>query len=393
MTGNFGQNLRTAIVRMTDGRRVPLQVDAETGLPIVGDNVWLVVKRAPYRSVETILGDITMLSIVRSWAAKNHVPLVYRFRNETFLSEDEIRSLAAELRNKKRKRSGSHSKVVSDQKWRSRFDSTSTYFRYLATAYLSRSSPYSSNAPFDNFMEAWTGSRPKRSSRARVGLTPKQIALVLTVTEPGHPQNPWHRRTQVRNRVIILLMLLCGLRLGEVLSLRMKDLRVRGSFPTIDVRRRPPDPTDKRRIPPKPKTLGRRLPLPGKVADAVNRYVLADRVKAPGFPRQQFLILTRDGKPCSKEAVQSMIRVLRKSNSVLKGLIGHRLRNSFTDLAQEALKNNTSLNKEQKPDVLTYMGGWSKMSKQPSRYSEAWLSEQVESVILAIHDNAFGISS
>lgn len=393
MVEGFGNELRTAVVRMPDGKRVPIQIDIATGLPVVGDNVWLITKRAFYRSTETVLADITMLSVVRSWAAEHEVDLTLRFRSEVFLTESEMNSLMVAARARQREVAGHHPKVVCDQKWRSRFDSISTYFKYLADTHLSRSSPYAANAPFDNFMEAWRSIRPPASSRARVGLTPDQIALVLTITKPGHPKNPWHRRTQVRNRLVILLMLLCGLRLGEVLSLQMEDLRVRGSFPTIDVRKRPPDPTETRRIPPVPKTLGRRLPLPGEVAQAADQYVLHDRLRVAGHSRRKFLILSREGNPSSKESLQSMIGVLRKSHSELEGLIGHRLRNTFTDLAQEALRKSSALNKEQKNDILTYMGGWSKMSKQPARYSQAWLDQQVDHIIHSIHNIAAEIAA
>ncbi|MFS0850094.1 tyrosine-type recombinase/integrase [Novosphingobium panipatense] len=374
---------------MADGQRVPIQIDAATELPVAGDNMWLVGKRAPHKSAETILGDITVLTILHSWEKKENISLISRFRHEIFLSESEKLSLAECLRRRIKK--SNKSKVVVDQTWRSRFDKVTTYFRNLSSIYLVRSSPYASHAPFDNFIESWVKLRPSKSSRARVGLAPNQIVKILEITKPGHPKNPWQLRTQVRNRLIILLMLLVGLRLGEVLSLRMEDLRVRGSFPTIDVRKRPPDPSEKRRVPPKPKTLGRRMPLASQVAEAANQYILGDRLRTPSFSMEKFLILTRDGKQCSKEAVQAMINVLRCSDPLLSDIIGHRLRNSFTDLAQEALKNDTSLNKEQKRDVLSYMGGWSKMSEQPARYSEAWLRTQVESVITSIHNTVVGL--
>jgi hypothetical protein len=67
------------------------------------------------------------------------------------------------------------------------------------------------------------------------------------------------------------------------------------------------------------------------------------------------------------------------------------MRNSFTDLAQEALKQNDNLNDKQKPDVLSYAGGWSKNSKQPARYSAAWLNAQVERVLASVQNIASGL--
>ena len=47
----------------------------------------------------------------------------------------------------------------------------------------------------------------------------------------------------------------------------------------------------------------------------------------------------------------------RTSSSQLTSFFPYSLRNSFTDLAQEALKQNKVLNDKQKPDVLAYAGG------------------------------------
>lgn len=386
MAQSIVASLCTAVVRMPDGSRVPILIDEQSGLPIAGENVWLIAKRSTHKSPETILGDIGTLSIVRQWGAENGVNLAQRFASELFLSGFEIKSLIDRLRMKVKRVKIGASRVVVDQKWRSRFNKVTVYFKYLAAKYMARSSPYAENKPFDIFMEAWNEWRPRSSSRNRVGLTPEQIDRLLQVTEPGHPRNPWQRRTQERNRLIVLLMLLCGLRLGEVLSLRMEDLRIRGAFPQIDVRRRPPDPEETRRIPPRPKTLGRRLPLHGKVAIALNQYVIGSRAKIPGASRNKNLILTCDGEPCSKEAVQASYKVLRDSDPIFDGVIGHRMRNSFTDLMQEDLKNNSSLNREQKSDILTYAGGWTKTSVQPGRYSQAWLDRQVDEALMRIHD-------
>lgn len=373
---------------MPDCKRIPIQVDAATGLPVAGDNVWLITSRSPYKSVETIMSDVSVLSIIREWAEESRISLAIRFRTEVFLSDTEIKSLSTRLRAKKRPCTGSDSEVVCEQKWRSRFDFTTVYFRHLAAAYFVPSSPYHHSAPFDNFIDAWSLHRPRKSSHPRLGLTAEQRTRLLMITMPGHAENPWQRRNHARNRLVVLLMILCGLRLGEVLSLRMQDVQMRGSFPTLDVRKRAPDELETRRIPPGPKTLGRRLPIPGEVAVALNSYVLDHRPGMPAHSQRQFLILSREGQPCAKETIQNMISVLRNSCPMLKGLVAHRLRNTFTDLAQEALKCSP-LNRQQGSDVLTYMGGWSPTSLQPARYSQAWLDLTTQQIMDSIHNHAF----
>ena len=86
MLQTSNEAFKTEIIKMADGRRAAIEFDSATNFPATGDNVWLVTKRFPRRSVETLLDHIAMLLILRSWAEKERVPLVFRFRSETFLS-------------------------------------------------------------------------------------------------------------------------------------------------------------------------------------------------------------------------------------------------------------------------------------------------------------------
>ncbi|MDR8289915.1 site-specific integrase, partial [Acinetobacter baumannii] len=80
-----------------------------------------------------------------------------------------------------------------------------------------------------------------------------------------------------RNYISVGLMLFCGLRPGELLSLRVEDVEV-GAISAIKVERRAPDPLDSRRPRPQIKRNGRVIPIDNKVlAIALNDYIVTWR--------------------------------------------------------------------------------------------------------------------
>ena len=135
-------------------------------------------------------------------------------------------------------------------------------------------------------------------------LTPEEIETLTSRLNPGTVQG-------ARNYAMVLLMLDSGLRIGEVITARLSDLDLR-----------------ERRV----RVMGkgrkeREVPFGQKTARALLRYSETAR-PSPVNPGDTFLFLSVDGYPLTRNAMEGIIRRMRKSSGVDK-LHGHLFRHTF----------------------------------------------------------------
>jgi integrase/recombinase XerD len=137
--------------------------------------------------------------------------------------------------------------------------------------------------------------------------------------------------TGLRNRLILELMYRCGLRVGEVCAITMRDVKKRkGGAGTIHLR---PEIT-------KGKVEGH-VPVSASVMRGIERWKAVRSKYAAG--KCQELITTLTGKPVSRFYVWGMVR--RYGERIgLPEIYPHMLRHTF---ATEALDNGMSLHKLQ----------------------------------------------
>jgi len=58
----------------------------------------------------------------------------------------------------------------------------------------------------------------------RSGLTYQQENILYEAIQPGHPANPWGSKAQLRNCMIVNMLLATGMRRDELLSLKLPDI-------------------------------------------------------------------------------------------------------------------------------------------------------------------------
>lgn len=141
--------------------------------------------------------------------------------------------------------------------------------------------------------QGWTAANPASevhllgeivSQRTR-GLSPADISQLLAAVRRGQP------RWVTRDWAVIQILLGAGLKLGELIELRLEDVQLGADSPSLIVRGTPEDP-------------GREVPLEPGVCDALRAYLLTRRA-LPGVDR---LFVNRDGNPLSTRSVQRLIR-------------------------------------------------------------------------------------
>lgn len=140
---------------------------------------------------------------------------------------------------------------------------------------------------------------------------------LLVVAEPSSPRNPFKdARVRWRNWLIVHLLLLAGLRRGEVLLLSIDSLKQDVDSETSDWVRwldvTTTEYEDKRATRPSIKTAEshRQIPVSQDLATLYERYVSEFRATSEGH---SFLLTARSGAPLSAESVNKMLEELTES--------------------------------------------------------------------------------
>ena len=160
----------------------------------------------------------------------------------------------------------------------------------------------------DAEMKSKSPSTPGRATiSTRTGIDRQAQTLLLAVVTPDHSQNPWTGEfIKSRNQLIVNLLIALGVRRGELLGMRINDIKPRSQ--DVEILRRPDDITDPRLNESNTKTRDRVL---RPASDAARRRTLAahrdalgatlrrDRVRERGCPLARLLAPWRTDRRAS----------------------------------------------------------------------------------------------
>ena len=147
-----------------------------------------------------------------------------------------------------------------------------------------------------------------KNSRKRQGLSVAQTTELLRVIAQDCPDNPWHTPfAKARNQIIILWLLMTGMRRGELLSRRVKDVQM--PLSRVVIVRSPDDKRDPRRKQPLVKTHGRFISLEPDLVALTGRYVSEVRSRIEPARRHGFLFVSKDGAPLSFAALDLLFGI------------------------------------------------------------------------------------
>jgi integrase len=167
-----------------------------------------------------------------------------------------------------------------------------------------------------SLLDGMSAIRPPRRGRFRFvrALPATTLEDLLAIAEPRSPRNPFlGEQTQLRNWLIVNLLLLCGLRRGEALLLSIDALKQDVDPDTgelahwLDVTTT--DEEDDRSTRPSLKTdqSHRQIPVSSSLAELYELYV--NNARAPS-DEHAFLLTARNGEPLSAESVNKLMRQL-----------------------------------------------------------------------------------
>lgn len=224
--------------------------------------------------------------------------------------------------------------------------------------------------------------RPDRT-RYR-SLTDTQQEIIRTLIVPGAAQNPFPARLQLRNWLMIELLLETGIRRGELLKLYTTDINQGSQHAYVSVNDREHDPGDPRAEEPALKTHGRTVGISAQLYEVYERYIQSSRrPMRDGKPMKlpyRYLFISDRGRPLSIRALSNVLDRLFLTielahPGLLTTLSAHDFRHTFADRFLAYLVEKRGYDLERATDELRRVCGWSDTSTMPRRYASRYLAE------------------
>lgn len=427
--------LKQHLALFDNGERFPVLSNADAD-PVFLPNMYLVTERRP-KSVasNTLKRDGRAIMHLYAWACVESIDIEARFEAGRFLTLNEVESLtrACHLRYETLtaalEKDGTHStrSRVIPMPAASEVDSSTAYTHmsviaqyldWLETKAMNRL-PESRVGECKSFTEARKAMkrqieshRPiKRGRNAiglREGLSEHDLDLLLTVVSPvgwrtgelspsakdwqWDERNPWKRcPVRVRNFLMVQTLLNLGIRIGELLGVKMGDIDFNKN--TVMIRRAPDDPTDPRRYEPNAKRYDRVLPINNVLLQLLDIYLC--EVRRPWVPYKGdhlFVFVSEDGRPLSISSSSKLWMTLRAGVPQLpREVSNHILRHTWNDLFSEAkdrdrIGPSTLIEQNNEQKERSHQMGWSPTSSTSKFYTRRHIRKKAAEASLKLQN-------
>jgi len=375
------------VARFNSGERVPVLLYRGTLQPVVLCTRYILDECRETQQASTVLRNVRVLKWFYEWCETSGMALEARLRQGRLPTAGEVSGFCRYLR--AGRIAGIFGSVGVSEQGRMAILSPSTFNAYLgviegfltwsAYEFVPAASPAREvrdtvEAARERIGRAFRSNKlGGKVPQKRYGLTDQELAELREAVTPGARRNPFKPALQVRNQVIVELMLAAGLRRGELLKVKLSHLPY-GPKSTLTVERSPDDKQDSRRNEPQVKTREREIPLPRTVAVELWRY--AQKHRKPG--NHPYLFTSqRNGAPLDATGVNWIFSLLvKRCFPHLRGklhphIIRHTFNNRLMDKAQEL-----GWSDDQRQKVQTYLNGWTENSSMPEIYTRRLVEAQ-----------------
>jgi integrase len=222
------------------------------------------------------------------------------------------------------------------------------------------------------------------SRQAREAPSPQVIRKILDAAHPTSPSNPWkNARTRIRNYILIRWLVETGLRIGELLNLRVSDIV--SSRQEVRIVRRPDSRDDPRRRQPTVKRHGRLLDLMALGAET-KRYILETRREIPNATTHPFLfVATRGGRPLTVGAAEKAVSQLGKRIGFEGSLSPHLLRHAWNEALSKQMDAD-GVDEETEQIIRATSMGWDDDSETARIYTRRHTRELAAQVLKRMNE-------
>lgn len=405
-------------VQMQSGERMPLLVDASTGLGLFEPTGYALVLRNTNRATNTIAQALRAVMLLYQILDANGIDLLQRIRANELLTLGEIEALIEQCKLKKADLNEIHfgpidekvarldlAKLKKGLKAQANLDTVDRgtaavrvkyikgYLEWLQEYAFLQKLP-ANRELFKKVADATVKAikartpkvRKKNATQRKKGLTHAHQARLLSVMHPDSPENPWGDAfIRERNYLVVLLLLATGMRKGELLGVKVNDFNVREN--KLLVARRPDDPEDPRPRKVYAKTYDRELMLGAELVDSLKRYLKVVRASTDGAKQHPYLIVSEAGAPLALNSVDFMFAALRGVLHEIAKLSAHILRHTWNDRFSEFAQNN--LEPEDEKKTRNYIMGWTESSRSAENYTARYVEMQAAEAMTAMQNKMF----
>lgn len=378
--------MKIEIVSHPSGDQLPMLVDSD-GLPIPSPNEFILSRRS--LGTNTLTRNLRELSVFFLWLEENKIDLRAKIKsNRTFTEAEVVGGMVEALRRGQDRGKKVRKLSVSPHTFNQRLTTLRQYLAWYFDVEIG-SIPTTGeqyerlrnhkNLVDDRLSQCFKNSPPENTGNSK-GLSSQESVFLVNCLDPTNP-DAFGRNAAVRyrNYVATLIMLLYGLRPGELLCLKVEDIEF-GAISNLRVIRRPPDPQDERRPRPQIKRNGRVLIIDQPVfAQRINEYIMIYREQLAEKSKYEsdYLLLSDEGDPLSQSTLTLFYKRLRAKypKQCPPQLTAKALRHTFSSAIEKELRNG-GMEEENRMQALAYLRGDSSLDSQ-SVYIAQEIEEQV----------------
>lgn len=392
------------------GERYPMLVDAD-GMPVTYPTLYATTQlRNSAKSANTIEANLQSIKLLYEWCYANQINLEETLSSAKLFDTTDIEGLCYYLRVKKNNSiAKSSSKVILFKDERIKTEKTkikavaketlyirityiADYIEWLVKLILTerkRLVDRETHKKIARMAKELKARRPTRSITSRgivKGLSNTQRKILEEVTNEDHELNPFPERTRRRDSLLVELFLKTGVRLGELLSIQIKDINFQQNILLIP--RRHDNPKDPRAKQPVAKTLSRKLVLSKELAVRIHNYIISDRSRVSRSNKHDFLFVAyKDGpfcgSPLTAGSVYRIFNIIRNNKNELSNLTPHMLRHTWNDIFSEKA-DSLELEEAKEEKMRSYIMGWKEGSGTSAIYTKRHIEKKAHEVSLLL---------
>lgn len=392
---------------MDSGERYCLLIDSHSTLPLFYPNLYVTTqirnKSLSYSAMESTLSSI---SVFISFLDTQNENIEKRIREGRLFQESELDALKDFCQMNFRtstytnnllpfsKKKDRNKKVSSATEY-SRITVIAHYLTWLSTQILGMNQSHLAITQMNKLEKSLKARRPEKSNRNsefyNKGLDEEQIALLFEIFRPESTLNPFKDKSvRSRNRLVFLMLYHLGLRGGELLNIRIRDIDFGKN--QLVIARRADEKDDPRTFQPLVKTLDRRLPLKDTLTQEIHYYIIHERKKIPNSKKNDFLFITHksgptQGLPLSKSGYKKIVEIVRNTSPSLFNLTGHQLRHTWNEIFSNHMDSmDQPPSEEQQEKMRSYLMGWKENSGSAAHYNKRFVRRKALEAGLQLQD-------
>lgn len=330
----------------SDGERFSQLYEADApGFPLFYPTAFIARAIRSGSTHETQKVYLAAIRRVCEWEAERNLDLGLHFHKQKFLTAAQIDDLANHLRARK---TGPKGSVISSAKFNTLLTYAAIYIKWLANAAITETNTteitLAINEQHTKLLEKKqrkTGSKSAREKRTlgiKLSDNARNQILALLLTPFQLTQHPQDYGARLRNIIMLGILYETGMRLGEVLSLKLDNFieACGGESAYLDIERNHNDKFDSRLNQPVAKTLGRRVPITETLENQLKDYRDNWRaaVNSAGFSGKDFFFIVHrggrsQGKALSKSGFDCSLAHLKHIFPSLTTIHPHLLRHDW----------------------------------------------------------------